>query len=142
MTSTDEHIKKIKEHLRVIDDAINNGAENNPVTIGFHCSACVLQFLEFYLHLTNKIQIGKVIKHDWFKKPQQGQKIGPLIERKLPIDFPQKQEIYNLIYLLEESRTALVYGSPILEQITNTLIAFNKIKEIFQELFNDEGFKF
>jgi hypothetical protein len=141
MTSLEEHAKKIKEHLRVIDDAINQGAENNPVTIGFHCSACSVQFLELYLHIKTLIPIGKIIKHDWFKKPQIGQKIETLIERKLNVDFPEKQEIYNLIYSLEEDRTSLVYGHPSKEQITNVLIMFNKIKEIFRRLFEDEGFE-
>lgn len=141
MTSIDEHQKKIKEHLEVIADAINSGIENKPVTIGFHCSACIIQYLELYLHLTNRISMGKIIKHDWFKKPNQNQKIEPMIERKLPIDFPKKQEIYNLIYLLEEDRNILMYGKPIEKQIKNVIDNFNKLKEIFRELFNHENFK-
>jgi len=69
MTSIDEHKNKIREHLEEIDGAIEEGIENKPVTIGFHCSACALQFLELYLHVTNKIPIGKVVKHDWCELP-------------------------------------------------------------------------
>ena len=53
MTSIEEHKKKIKEHLDEIDDAINEGIEKKPITIGFHCSACSIQFLELYLHIIN-----------------------------------------------------------------------------------------
>jgi hypothetical protein len=141
MTTIEEHKIKIEEHLEQIENAIDQGAETKPVSLGFHCSACSIQFLELYLHLKNLIPIGKIIKHDWFKKPQIGQKIEPLIERKLNVNFPRKNEIYDLIYSLEEGRTSLVYGSPIKEQITNTLINFNNLKEIFQEFFEDEGFK-
>ena len=62
MTSIEEHKKKIKEHLDEIDDAINEGIEKKPITIGFHCSACSIQFLELYLHIINKLSMGKVIK--------------------------------------------------------------------------------
>ena len=141
MTSVEEHKKKINEHLDEINDAVNEGIENKPVTIGFHCSACVLQFLELYLHIINKIPIGKVIKHDWFKKPHLEQKIEALIERKLPVIFPKKEEIYFLIYDLEEERNSLVYGKPTDEQVKKVLENFLKLKEIFMELFKNEKFE-
>lgn len=139
MTSIEEHKKKIKEHFDEIDDAIEEGIEKKPVTIGFHCSACSIQFLELYLHVTNKITTGKVIKHDWFKRPKPEQKKESLIERKLNADFPKKQEIYSLIYELEEERNILVYGKPAEEQIKRILNTFSKLKEIFKELLKNEG---
>lgn len=139
MTSIEEHKKKIKEHLEEIDESIDEGIENRPVSIGFHCSACALQFLELYLHATNKIPAGKVIKHDWFKKPHEEQKKEALIERKLPIIFPDKEKIYSLIYELEEERNSLVYGKPTEEQIKRVIEVFLKLKEIFLELLKNEG---
>jgi len=124
MTSIEEHKNKIKEHLDEIDDAIEEGIENKPITIGFHCSACAIQFLELYLHLTNKISIGKVVKHDWFKRPQQKQRVEPLIERKLKVKFEKKEDIYNLIYDLEDERTILMYGKPVENQIKRVLEIF------------------
>ena len=141
MTSIEEHKKKIIENLEEIDDAITRGIEKKPVTIGFHCSACSIQFLELYLHLINKIPIGKIIKHDWFKKPKLGQKKEPLIERKLPVIFPKKQEIYNIIYTIEEERNSLMYGKPSKDQIKKVLSDFQKLKEIFMELFKNEKFE-
>ena len=141
MTSIEEHKKKIKEHLDEIEDAINEGIENKPVTVGFNCSACALQFLELYLHIINKIPVGKVIKHDWFKKPQQKQKIEALVERKLPVTFSRKDEIYSLIYKLEDERNSLVYGKPTNEQVKKVLDSFLKLKEIFKELFKNEKFE-
>lgn len=139
MTSIEEHKKKISEHLEEIDDAIEEGVEKKPVTIGFHCSACSIQFLELYLHVTNKIPIGKVIKHDWFKRPKLEQKKEPLIERKLQIEFLKKQEIYNLIYDLEDERNILMYGKTVEEQIKKFLETFLELKEIFMLLFKNEG---
>jgi len=133
MTSIEEHRKKIKEHLEGISDSIDGGIENKPVSIGFHCSACALQFLELHLHILNKIPIGKVIKHDWFKRPHTGQKKEALIERKLAIIFPEKEKIYSLIYDLEDERNSLMYGKPTKEQIKKVIDTFLKLKKIFQE---------
>lgn len=141
MTSIEEHKKKIKEHLEEIDDAIERGIEKKPVSIGFHCSACSLQLLELYLHTANKISIGKVIKHDWFKRPKPEQKQEPLIERKLTIEFPRQNEIYNLIYDIEDERNILMYGKPKEEQIKKILDLFLKLKEIFFGLLENEGLK-
>ena len=141
MTIIEEHLKKIKEHLEEIDDAIEDGIEKKPVTIGFHTSACSIQYLELYLHVTNKISIGKVVKHDWFKRPHDSQKKDPLIDRKLPLEFPRKNEIYELIYTLEEERNILMYGKPVEKQIKNVLETFQKIKEIFLELLKNENIK-
>ena len=138
MTSVDEHKKKIKEHLEEIDDAVDSGIENKPVTIGFHCSSCALQFLEIYLHAINKIPVGKIIKHDWFKRPQPEQKIELLIERKLSVVFPKKQEIYSLIYDIEEERTSLLYGNPDDKQIKKVLDSFLKLKDIFEVWLKNE----
>ena len=139
MTTIDEHIKKIREHLDEIDDAIKEGIEKKPITIGFHCSACSLQFLELYLHTINKLSLGKIIKHDWFKEPKLDQKKEPLVERRLKIDFPKKQEIYNLIYSLENERNTLMYGKSTEEQVKKVLDNFNKIKEIFISLLKNEN---
>jgi hypothetical protein len=139
MTSIDEHKKKIQEHFEEIEDAIEEGIEKKPITIGFHCSACSIQFLELYFHITNKIPIGKIIKHDWFKRPKPEQKKKLLIERKLQVEFSKKQEIYGLIYDLEDERNILMYGKPIEEQIKKVLGTFSKLKEIFKELFKNEG---
>lgn len=139
MTSIEEHKKKIREHLEEIDEAINRGIEKKPVSIGFHCSACALQLLEVYLHLENKVQITKILKHDWFKRPHETQKIPALIERKLPIDFQYKKEIYELIYNLEEKRNSLLYGKSSEESVKEVVTNFIKLRKIFKELLKDEN---
>ena len=139
MTSLEEHKKKIKEHLDEIEDAIEEGIEKKPVTIGFHCSACSIQLLEFYLHTINKIPLAKIVKHDWFKRPHADQKIEPLVDRKLKAEFLRKQEIYGLIYDLEEERNILMYGKASKEQIKKVLDKFSKLKQIFTELLKNEG---
>jgi CRISPR/Cas system-associated exonuclease Cas4 (RecB family) len=55
MTTLEEHRRKINEHLTEINDAIEEGIEKKPITIGFHCSACSLELLELYLHKTKSL---------------------------------------------------------------------------------------
>ncbi|MFH1364633.1 MAG: hypothetical protein ABIH52_03165 [Candidatus Aenigmatarchaeota archaeon] len=128
-----DHRKRIQEHMEEIEDAISMGIEKRPVTIGLHTSACAIELLEIYLHKEGKIPIGKVVKHDWFKRPLPEQKIEPLIERKLQADFPGKEDIYDLIYTIEENRNNLVYGRSTKTQIDAVLKSFNKLKEILME---------
>ncbi|MEK6890505.1 MAG: hypothetical protein AABX03_00025 [Nanoarchaeota archaeon] len=141
MTSKEEHIRKIKKHLAGINDAIDQGIENKPISIGFHCSACSVELLELYLHTINKISIGHMIKHDWFKGPKIEQKIEPLIERKLKVSFDKKEIIYDLIYKIEEKRNNLVYGSPTKKTVEEVLNNFLKLKNILLDLLKEEGVK-
>lgn len=139
MTSTDEHLKKIREHLDEIENAIDEGIEKKPVTIGFNCSACSVQLLELLLHLNNKISAGHIIKHDWFKKPKEGQKIEPLAERKIPVQFDEKKEIYPLIYEIEDNRENLLYGKTDIKKIELVLDSFNKLKSIILPKLKEKG---
>ena len=139
MSSIEEHKRKIKEHLEEIEDAIEEGIEKRPITIGFHCSACVIELLELYIHSLNKIPMGKILKHDWFKKPKEGQKKEPLIERKLKVEFENKEELYDLIYEIEENRNSLVYGRVGKEQVKKVLDSFLKYKSKIIELIKKEG---
>jgi len=139
MGTTENHLKRIWEHLEELKDAIDAGIENKPVTIGLHCSACAIELLELYLHSIHKIPIGKVIKHNWFKKPHPEQKIEPLAERKVDADFPDKKLIYSLIYTIEELRENLVYGNPAPLQIQQVQEAFFQLKSFLAVKLKQEG---
>ncbi len=139
MGTPENHLKRIREHLAELNDAIDAGIENKPVTIGLHCSACAMELLELYIHALHKIPIGKVVKHNWFKKPHAGQKIEPLAERKIGVDFPDKEKIYDLIYAIEELRENLVYGNPALTQIKTVYNTFLALKEDLSEKLKKGG---
>ncbi len=139
MTSIEEHQKKIQEHLEELYAAMEIGADKRAATIAFHCSAGALQLLELYLHVTSKIEMGRTLNHEWFKRPTSGQKKEPLIDRHLPVDFPQKSEIYEHLYRIEERRNSLMYGKPMQQQVEEVITAFNKLKETFKRLLHNEG---
>ena len=107
MTAKDIHIAHIQEHLQEIQEAVSVGLEKRSSTIALHASACSIDLIELYLHSINKISVGTMIKHEWFKEPKLDQKIAPLAERMLGVDFPKKQEIFSLMYAIEERRNNL-----------------------------------
>ncbi len=139
MTAQSIHRTRITEHLQELKDAISIGIEQRPATIGFHTSAVAIDLLELYLHKTDKIPIGKQIKHDWFKRPKPEQKIKPLAERHLPMLFPSKSDIFEQMYILEELRNKLIYGHSSTTDIKHALASCEKIKSIVLPLLQQEG---
>lgn len=139
MTSIEIHKAHIKEHIQELADAIAIGLEKRPATIGLHISACAIELLELYLHKTGKISSGAMIKHEWFKAPTPNQKILPLAERKLAVQFPDKEKILSFMYIIEEERNKLIYGKPSIPTITASLNAFQKLHEILKEKIKDAG---
>lgn len=133
MTSISIHKERIKEHMQELEGAIAIGLEKRPSTIGLHTSACAISLLELYLHVLGKITPGTTIKHDWFRRPLPTQKIFPLAERKLGIDFPDKETILNLMYTLEDDRNTLIYGKPNLSSTTEVLNAFLSLYHLIKE---------
>jgi len=139
MTSIIIHKERIKEHMQELEGAIAIGLEKRPSTIGLHTSACAISLLELYLHVLGKITPGTTIKHDWFKRPLLNQKISPLAERKLSIDFPDKEKILNLMYVLEEERNTLIYGKSNLSSTTQVLNAFLSLYELIKQKLKQLG---
>ena len=139
MAAINVHSTKIKEHLQEIKDAVAIGLEFRPATIGFHTTTCAIDLLELYLHKIGKIQIGAQIKHEWFKRPKHGQKVTPIAERHLSIGFPQKEEIFDLLYSLEEKRNKLIYGNSTKNEILQTYTIFENYKKLLFQMLSKEG---
>ncbi len=139
MTTPEKHLQRIKEHLEEINDAIDEGMEKKPITIGFHCSACSIDLLELYLHTAHKISMGMQIKHNWFKRPKPGQKIIPLPERKIGVEFDEKEYIYDLIYTIEGNRETLLYGNATVERVQEVYTSFQKLKDLLEKKLAQEG---
>jgi hypothetical protein len=100
-----------------------------------------MEMLELYLHKANLISTGKIIKHSWFKRPRPEQKLLPLIDRKLPVEFEGKEKIYDLIYSLEEHRDALIYGKSNKEEIEFVVEKFFELKKILIKKLEEVGEK-
>lgn len=139
MASIQRHKEQIKEHMQEINDAVAIGLEKRPATLALHASACSISLIEVYLHALGKISIGTMIKHEWFKPPREGQKIAPMAERKIGVDFPLKDEIFSLIYTLEEHRNKLIYGKPTKSAIDAVFTSFQKLHQIIKYRLKEMG---
>ncbi len=139
MTSKDIHKGHIQEHLQEIQEAVSVGLEKRSSTIALHTSACSIDLIELYLHCLNKVSIGTMIKHEWFKSPKLEQKIAPLAERMIPVEFPKKQEIFSLMYVIEEKRNKLIYGKPSASGAEMILTAFKNLYNLIKTLLQERG---
>lgn len=124
----ESHKNVIKESLEVIKESINKGLLERQRTLGFHCSAVLIDILEIYLHKKNLIHPGTVIKHDFFSSERKALE-------KLDKNFDSKKEIIKLLVDLENRRNLLCYGKQQdLEFIEKYIELFNKIKKIFDNM--------
>lgn len=139
MTSKEIHKIHIKEHIQEIEDAIAIGIENRSATLGLHISACSIELLELYLHVMGKIPIGFILKHEWFKSPKLDQKIEPLADRKIGINFQFKEEIFSMMYSIEEERNKLIYGKPSKIATESVLKAFQKLYSLIKNKLQEKG---
>ncbi len=139
MVSVQIHKEHIKEHVQVIGEAIAVGIETRSATIGLHASACSISLLELYLHVLGKISTGIMIKHEWFKPPKPEQKIAPIAERRLGVDFPDKNEILSLMYSIEDQRNKLIYGKSLNSATESVLSSFQKLHQVIKEKLKDLG---
>ncbi len=124
----ESHIEKLKESLEVIEESIEKGIVDRQRTIGFNTSAVAVDLLEILLHKNSLIDSGFMIKHDWFTSKNK-------VKEKFPFDFPKKDEMFTLIFKIEEKRNILCYGKPQRVEIVQELIEdFNKLKDLFKEV--------
>ena len=123
----EEHIKGIKESVRLLEYSIEKGLVDNQRTIGFNTSAAAVDMLEILLHKKSLIDPGFIVKHDWFLSKNK-------VQEKIVFDFPKKKEIIEIIMKIEEKRNILCYGKRQPENIIRESIEhFNKLKVIFKE---------
>jgi hypothetical protein len=133
MTSIERHKELLRQSLNILDIVLAGGLLNNPRAIAFATSSGSVDLLSILLHKTGKLSLGRVIEHQWFKKPLPMQKIKPIYERKLDMDFPKKKAIFSLMCDIEEKRNILAYGNPSDKDISLAVDTFRTLKNIVEE---------
>ena len=126
--NTEGHRRAIRESLEEIKEAVQKGVMERQRTIGFHCSVAAADMLEILLHERNLIDPGTTIKHEFFASARKA-------DERLPMEFPEKGILIELMVELETRRNALCYGRPQpKESIEQFLMIFNKLRKIFDKL--------
>ena len=123
----EDHLRNLKESITLIEESIEKGVLERQRSIGFHVSAASVDMLEILLHKKDLIDPGFIIKHQWFASKNK-------IKEKFPFDFPDKNEIFDLMHTIEEKRNILCYGKPQKAELIQEVIGnFNKLKSKFRE---------
>lgn len=122
----EDHLRNLKESLAVIEESIKIGLIERQRNIGFNASASATDMIEIFLHKNSLIDMGFIVKHEWFNSKNK-------LEEKFPFDFSKKREIFSLILKIEEKRNTLCYGKPQKIEILHEVIEnLNKLKELFK----------
>ena len=128
----DVHLRNIKESIEVLNECIEKGLEERQRTIGFITSAAAVDLFEMILHTKNLLDQGGLLKHQWFRSKNK-------LEEKIPFDFPEKKELLELIFKIEEKRDILCYGKPQkVETLREVIVLFNTLKQKCKEAGLDE----
>ncbi len=138
MTTIERHKELLKQSISILQFSIERGILENSRGIGFAVSSGSVDIFSIYLHKLGKISSGRIIEHNWFKKIKEGQKIEPLYEREINLDFPKKEEVYQLMCGIEEKRMILAYGNPSKEDIKIMIDSFWKLKEIIEKQIGEK----
>ena len=132
----EDHEQAYKEHIRNINRSIEEGIEENQRNLGFNISQGSVELISIYLHKLNLIQSsGDQLDHRIFKS-------NSLSEKRLPIDFPEKQTILAIMRKIEEERNVVCYGKrKPNDRIEKIILLFNKLREIVNKGINKNGKK-
>ena len=138
MNRIERHKKLLQFSLDMLDSTLAKGILSNPRAVAFAASSGSVDLLSILLLKKGKISMGKVVNHQWFKKPMPGQKKVPIYEERIGVDFQRKEEIYRLMCDIEEKRNILAYGNPQEDDIEKVVIQFQKLKKTIEEVADEK----
>lgn len=123
-----EHEQAYNEHVNNLNKAIEQGIEENQRNIAYNVSQGSVELFAIYLHKLNLLQSsGDQIDHRTFKSKT-------FIDKKIPLEFLDREKILDLMKEIELERNALCYGSrkPI-SRIKNVIIVFQNLRKIINK---------
>jgi uncharacterized FlaG/YvyC family protein len=130
----EEHEKAYHEHLSNLKKLIEEGIEENQRNIGYNVSQGSIELFAIFLHRNNLIQSsGEQFDHRIFKSKN-------LIEKRLPVDFPERGKILELMKTIELERNSICYGKrKQKEEIEEMIKKFNQLREVINNLLKKNG---
>ncbi|MDP7115528.1 MAG: hypothetical protein QF915_00585, partial [Candidatus Woesearchaeota archaeon] len=99
--------------------------------IAFNISQGSVELVSIYLHKLNLIEgSGDQLDHRTFRSKN-------LIEKKLPVTFPRRNEILDLMKYIQDERNVLCYGSrKPLKRVRDLIQNFRKLQKIIENPAN------
>ena len=132
----EEHQKAYREHLEHVKKTVEEGLEENQRNIGFNVSQGATELFSIYLHSLKIIQgSGDQFGHRMFKSKN-------LLKKRLPQQFPSKEEILKIMEEIEQERNVLCYGArKPSERIEKIIRSFYKLREVINRRLKDASRK-
>ena len=121
----EEHEKAYQEHVQNLNKAIEDGIEDNQRNISYNVSQGAIELFAIYLHKLNLLEgSGDQFNHRIFKSKK-------LTERKIPLLFPARKDILELMKAIEDKRNMFCYGKRKSErEIMSFINNFQKLRAI------------
>jgi len=128
----EEHEDAYKEHLENINKCVEEGVVDNQRNIGYNVSQGSVELFAIYLHKLNLVQSsGDQFNHRVFKSRF-------LSEKKIPLEFPEKKKILELMKKIELERNALCYGKRKSEKRVGEIVRdFQKLRKLINEVLKN-----
>lgn len=128
----EEHEKAYKEHFEHVKRAIEEGIEANQRNIGFNVSQGAVELFAIYLHKLKVIQgSGDQFDHRVFRSKQ-------FVVKRVPWEFPGKEEILAFMAEIERERNVLCYGSRKPKaRIEKTVKTFHRLRGLINRRLKD-----
>ncbi len=132
----EEHEKAYHEHLRNLKKLIEEGIEENQRNIGYNVSQGSIELFAIFLHKNNLIQgSGEQFDHRIFKSKS-------LIEKRIPIEFPERKKILELMRAIELERNSICYGKRKQgQEIEEAIDKLNQLRDVINSLLKKNGKK-
>ena len=130
----EEHEKAYKEHLHSLNKSIEEGIVENQRNIGYNVSQGSVELFSIFLHKLHLLQgSGDQIDHRIFKNKS-------LIEKKIPVDFPDRKKILELMRLIELERNVICYGTRKPEKrVENIIKNFQELRKLINKNLKEKN---
>jgi len=124
----EEHEKACEEHMENLKKAIEEGIKDNQRNIGYNISQGSVELFAIYLHKLRLLQdSGDQFDHRIFKNKFQ-------INRKIPVEFPDRKKILDLMKEIELERNVICYGRRKPEKkIEEVIEKFQKLRRLINK---------
>ena len=112
----EKHLAALKEVKTAINEALNDqkGILHRQRLLMAALSLGIQHMIEIWLHRSNAIKPGSVVKHEWFASEERKLRVKMLgVLTKSMETIPSSSKVLSLAREIERNRNDIIYGSPL-----------------------------